>query len=169
MNALTKGFKPAAFRKSKLADRGKVAEDKVREYLEAWASRDTRRDFDRLVDTKAAGRVIRAAAADFEFFCTNGVEVAAGLIEVKETEHPYRLDRKRLTQAARLRKRAKCGCTVLVVVYHSTLKKWRTLSSAQVLDATVGGSWDLRDRPMFDTPGEALAHADGVWMWEALS
>lgn len=163
MNALTKGFKPAAFRKSKLADRGKVAEDKVREYLEAWASRDTRRDFDRLVDTKAAGRVIRAAAADFEFFCTNGVSAAAGLIEVKETEHPYRLDRKRLTQSARLRKRAKCGCAVFVVVYHSTIKKWRVLSKAQTLDATVGGSWDLRDRPVFDTCGEALVDADGMW------
>lgn len=169
MNALTKGFKPAAFRKSKLADRGKVAEEKVREYLEGWASRDPRRDFDRLVDTKAAGRVIRAAAADFEFFCTNDIEAAAGLIEVKETEHPYRLDRKRLTQSARLRKRAKCGCVVVVVVYHSTLKKWRTLSRAQVLDTTVGGSWDLRDRPMYDTAGEALAHCDGLPWWGAMS
>lgn len=163
MSILNKGLKPAPFRKSKLADRGKVAEDKVKVYLDGWAARDPRRDFDRLVDTKAAGRVIRAAAADYEFFCTDGVDSAAGLIEVKETEHPYRLDRKRLTQSARLRKRAKCGCAVFVLVYHSALKKWRTLSKVQVLDATVGGSWDLRDRPLFDTPGEALVHADGLW------
>lgn len=156
-------LKPAPWRKSKLADRGKTAENRVQEYLASWQERDARREFNRLVDTKAAGRVIKAAAADFEFFCLGDFGTAHGLIEVKETEHEYRLDRSRLTQSPRLRKRVKCGGHVFVLVYHSTIRKWRCLSEEQVLDPSVKGSWDLRANPTYDSPGECLAAMSQAW------
>lgn len=159
-----KAYQPAAFRKSKLADRGKVAEDAVQAYLKGWEERDPRREFNRLVDTKAAGRIIKAAAADFEFFCSTEEDVTYhGLIEVKETKHEHRLDRARLTQAPHLRKRIKCGGSVFVLVHHSTIGRWRCLTPEQILDPSTKGSWDLRDNPAFmDVAGCLWA---SHWMW----
>ncbi len=152
----------ASFKKSKLADRGKEAEDAVRAYLEAWAAASERRDFDRLVDTKAAGRTIRAAPADFEAYAleTDSWPTAA-LIEVKETRHAYRLDRSRLTQMPRLRKRAKAGVHVYVLVYHSVERQWRCMTPRTWGEPSTKGSWDLRPLAAFRTPGEALVWADG--------
>ena len=52
------------------------------------------------LDTKAAGRIVKAAKADFEFFYfpTNSVYAFFGLLEVKETEHEYRLQRAKVSQ-----------------------------------------------------------------------
>lgn len=159
-----KAYEPAAFRKSKLADRGKVAEDAVQKYLEGWQGRDARREFNRLVDTKAAGRIIKAAAADFEFFCAVDEDVSYhGLIEVKETQHDYRLSRDRLTQSARLRKRIKCGGAVFVLVYHSTINRWRCLTPEQVSETSTAGSWDLRDNPAFMDVAGCLWASNGMW------
>lgn len=133
--------------KTRFADRGAVAEGLVQGYLEDWQARDSRHEFNRLVDTKAARRIIKAAAADFEWFAWPlGTYAAHGLIEVKETQHEYRLDRDRITQLARLRKRQKCGGSCCVLVYHSTLNLWRVLTvERMVKDGGPGGSWDLRD------------------------
>lgn len=145
------------FKRNKLANRGKPSEDAVAKYLTGWAAGSTEREFNRLVDAKAAGRTIKAAAADFEFFCITDMEERAhGLIEVKETEHEYRLARDKVPQLPRLRKRAKCGGTCVVLVHHSTLKKWR-IASVPVLASTGDvGSWNLKTYPMFDSPGAAL-------------
>lgn len=154
----------SAFKRSKLADRGKVAEDKVKAYLDDWAARSEHRDFERLLDTKAARMIVRAAAADFEAYSiSRGGDRMAALIEVKETQHEYRLDRARLTQAPRLRKRAKAGVRVFVLVYHSTLDKWRCLTPATWGPPGDKGSWDLRDLPLSDGPGEALFVASQAW------
>ena len=156
-------MKTAPFRKSKLANRGSGAEDDVKKFLDDWASRSTRREANRLVDTKAAGRVIKEAAADFEFFCEDGLEAFHGLIEVKETEHEYRLSKSRLTQFARLRKRANCGGDIFVIVYHSTIKRWRVITSADLGEISVTGSWDLRPTPTHLTPALAMAAAHDIW------
>jgi hypothetical protein len=151
------------------ANRGSGSEKKVKEFLEAWQEADTHREFSRLTDAKAAGRIIKAAAADFEYFCAlpkvnswgrdDGEEVVHGLIEVKETEHEYRLGRDRLTQLARLRKRNKCGGTCYVVVYHSTLKAWRVLRVGWLTNNGDKGSWDLRCIPTYSTCQLAM-HAE---------
>lgn len=140
-------------------DRGKVAETATQKYLDKW-HQHPRREYSRLVDTKAAGRIIKAAAADFEFFCENeDAQVFFGLLEVKQTEHDYRLARDKVPQFARMRKRANCGGTCIVLVYHSTINKWRALDVEWMTANGDKGSWNLTDLPSFATAGEALNEA----------
>lgn len=148
-------FKPA----NKFRDRGKEAEKAVQKFLGEWATQCTTREFNRLVDSKAAGRIIAAAAADFEYFYLAELDDPVrlhGLIEVKETEHEYRLARDKVTQLPRLRKRTNCGGICLVLVHHSTLKKWRVVSARDLAETGDKGSWNLKALPLYDTPGAAL-------------
>jgi hypothetical protein len=141
------------------ANRGTFAEKKVKEYLELWQEADPKRESSRLVDSKAAGRVIKAAKADFEYFAWPlGMTCYHGLIEVKETEHEYRLARAKVPQLPNLRKREKCGGSSCVLVYHSTIKKWRVVGVEYLAKEGDKGSWNLSAFPMFATSGEALAH-----------
>lgn len=137
---------------NKFADRGKVAETAVQKFLTEW-NQHPQHEFNRLTDSKAAGRIIKAAAADFEFFMPK----VFGLIEVKETEHEYRLPRDKVPQLARLRKRTNCGGTCVVLVLHSTLGKWRICSVPWLATTGDKGSWNLTDLPLYNTCGEALA------------
>ena len=144
--------------KSKHANRGKEAENATQEYLEWWQARSAYREYSRLTDTKAAGRIIKAAPADFEFYCGGAGDIVPvfGLIEAKQTEHDYRLERSKVPQLPRLRKRSKCGGRCPVLVYHSTLGKWRSVLAPQLMEFGDKGSWNLSGFPAFDTPGAAL-------------
>lgn len=152
-------FKPRSATKQK----GKTAEDAAKKALTVWVARDPmHREFNRLLDSKAAMRIVKAAPADFDYYAMfdpgSDVEQAAfGLIECKETKHEYRLSRSKVTQLPHLVRRARCGGICGVLVYHSTLNKFRILS-AQWLDAREGASWDLRGLPLHDTAEQALAH-----------
>lgn len=140
---------------SRFADRGKVAETAVQKYLTRWAAALPKREFNRLADTKAAGRIIKAAPADFDFYAEGNF----GLIEVKETKHDYRLERSKVSQLPRLRLRASAGGLCLVLVLHSTLNKWRALLVQELTSFGDKGSWNLTDRPLFDNCDDALASA----------
>ena len=135
------------------ADRGKKAEDAVHKALAKWAEGYADREFNRLLDTRAAGRIVKSAAADFEIFAP-GVH---GLVEVKEVAHDYRLARDKLPQMARLRKREMAGGLCLVVVHHSTIKLWRIATAAQLAEGGDKGSWNLTDWPTYIDAGAALA------------
>jgi hypothetical protein len=132
------------------ANRGALAEKAVAKFLADWAG--PTREANRLVDSKAAGRIIKAAAADFEFFCPEG----HGLIEVKQTEHEFRLSRDKVPQLPRLRKRANCGGASLVIVYHSTLGFWRVVDSGWLSENGDKGSWNLSLTQSFLAPSAAL-------------
>jgi hypothetical protein len=152
-------------RKKSLANRGKVGEDIVQKYLTAWMAANTKREFARLVDTKSAGRIIKAADADFAYWCVSEGVAYHGLIEVKETEHGYRLGRDRLTQLPRMRKREKCGGRSFVLVLHTTLGKqgkWRAMGVPYLTDTGDKGSWNLSNLPLCDSAQEALATMDDV-------
>lgn len=147
---------PYAFKsRSRFADRGAVAEKATQKFLELWEASDSHREYNRLVDAKAAGRVIKAAVADFEWFCSAAHDYH-GLIEVKETKHDYRLDKSRITQLARLRRRARAGGLCCVLVYHSTIDKWRVLGVDYMASDPTGGSWNMKDLPLYEGPGDAL-------------
>lgn len=147
-------------KKPGLGDRGKKAEDAVAKFGKAWAENHSEREFNRLLDTRAAGRVIKAAKADFEYFgvMRNGGEQIRfhGLIEVKETQHDYRLSHDKVPQLAALVHRARCGGHCLVLIHHSTSGRWRC-ETAQYLHMTkTGASWDLRNNPTYASAKEAL-------------
>lgn len=150
--------KPSRF-KNRHAGRGTKAEDLVQGYLERWGAARPDREYERLTDAKAAGRILKAAAADFAFYSPQGF----GLIEVKETEHEYRLQRSKVPQLPRLRRRELSGGNCAVLIYHSTLKVWRVaLARALAADTPDGfgrGSWNLSIRQTFPTPAAALAAA----------
>ena len=154
--------------KSSFANRGKKSEDAMAKVLEFWA-KDTlssgHREANRLVDSKAAGRTIKAAAADFEFFCNMPHGAYHGLIEVKETEHEYRLARDKVPQLARLRKRANCGGVCVVAVFHSTLKLWRVVDASVLAVTGDKGSWNLGHVPTHKNLAEALAESHPEVWW----
>jgi hypothetical protein len=144
---------------NRFADRGAVAEKAVMAYLVKWMAAEPAREFERLVDSKAAGRTIKAAAADFDFHCLDSRGFGcSGLIEVKETQHEYRLARDKVPQLPRLRRRARCGGLCIVLVLHSTTGQWKALTSAWMEFNGDKGSWNLKELPAFDTPYGALNH-----------
>lgn len=156
----------ATFKKPpRFADRGKSAETATQKYLEVWQAGHPGREYNRLVDSKAAGRIIKAAAADFEFYYLNASGTSTfGLLEVKETQHEYRLARDKLPQLPRLRKRSKCGGMCLVAILHSSTGKWRVVSAPHLAVTGDKGSWDLTEFALHDTVGAALdAWAPGVF------
>jgi penicillin-binding protein-related factor A (putative recombinase) len=150
------------------ANRGQYAEDKVREYLQWWEKSNTHNEANRLIDTKAAGRIVKAAKADFDYYTNAFGTTLHGLIEAKQTEHDYRLERSKVSQLPTLRKREKCGGISYVVVYHSTLKVWRAMSIPYLSNNGDKGSWDLRAIPTYPTCWESLGGQDpetfGRWV-----
>lgn len=145
---------------NKFSNRGVKAESAMAKFLSVWSGETTYREVNRLVDSKAAGRVIKAAAADFEYFEARWPsDTRHGLIEVKSTEHDYRLARDKLPQLARLRKRTKCGGKCLVAVYHSTLDIWRVVDVEWLLSNGDKGSWNLSDVKWYGALDDAMAGA----------
>jgi hypothetical protein len=138
---------------SRHANKGKKSEDAMAKFLAEWSG--PFKEFNRLVDSKAAGRIIKAAAADFEYFSLMG----HGLIEVKETEHEYRLSRDKVPQLARLRKRANCGGLCFVAVHHSTTKLWRMVDTEYLTSTGDKGSWNLSDVPAYTDLATAMQEA----------
>jgi hypothetical protein len=143
-----------SFKRNSLADRGKEAEKAAHDYLKGWASGHTDRDFERLADTKSAGRIIKQAKADFE--ALRGGQYV--LLECKQTAHDYRLERSKLTQLPRLRKQALAGATCVVLVYHSASRAWHCVPVEWLMRPNDKGSWDLRPLAAFQTCGEALSY-----------
>jgi len=143
-----------SFKRSKLADRGKEAEKQLQTYLDTWAHGRIDRDYERLVDSKSAGRIVKAAKADFEAL-HSGTYV---LLECKQTAHDYRLERAKVTQLPRLRKQAAAGAACFVLVYHSTTRLWRCASLEWLMLPNDKGSWNLSSLPVYPTVAAALEY-----------
>ena len=144
----------AAAQRSAHADRGAYAEARVAEALKSWVRGGPGREANRLLDTRAAKRIVRSAPADFEFFCVS--PACHGLIEVKSTVHEYRLAHDKVPQLPSLRQRAGCGGLCAVLVYHSTSKVWRSASVRWLVLALGGASWDLTPLDTYPTARAAL-------------
>lgn len=140
--------------KSKNANKGKEAEKLVAKFLDEWAACSPKRSYERLVDARAAGRTIKAAASDFCCWSFTSLGHYTVFIEVKQTLHQYRLARDKVPQLPRLRKLTTCGCTCLILIYHSTLDSWRVVKADEL--AIDVPSWDFSDKPTYPTPGAAL-------------
>lgn len=138
------------------ANRGKWAEAQAHDYLKDLSARKAKFDFERMPDARAAMGRFKAMIGDFEFFLPG----QHGVIEVKETKHSYRIAKDKLEQLPRLQKRAMCGGTCVVLVYHSGIEQWRALLAT---DLKVGlPSWDLSLYRLYDSAGEALAQFEGL-------
>ena len=131
------------------ANRGKSAEKSVDAVLKKWNNLAAFA-YHRLPDARSARGALAAQPADF-YFCSKGV---FGHLEVKETEHEYRLAKDKVSQLAILKKFSMAGAVSLVLVHHSTLKKWRVLYAGGL--ASDVPSWDLREVQTYDSAEDAL-------------
>lgn len=124
------------------ANRGKVAEKLVKRQLEKLSLQSNTASY-RLPDAHAGS--FQATLADF-LLVHKGVMY---LLEVKETQHDYRLPVANYSpdQVARMRRFQLAGAEAHVLIYHANLSKWRTAPVDYFL-TREGGSWDLRNLPL---------------------
>lgn len=135
-----------------VANRGKSAEKKVRDYLKKVDERLLNWDFERLSDARSAGgRGAKIVVGDYAIFNP----AFHGVIEVKEIAHDYRIPAANITQLPKLRKRALAGGHCYVLVLHTTTGKWRRILATD-LELRNTGSWDLRPYPEYDSLEDAL-------------
>ena len=117
--------------------RGKYAESHFQGELFSRKKKDAHFDYDRLLDSKAAGRIVAAQVADFLLFF--GGSVAA--VEVKEIKKGFRLPKKSFPQLARIRRRMQTGSLGFLVVYTAESSQWFLVDVGCMEDAV---SWELR-------------------------
>jgi len=135
---------------AKVGERGKVAEKTVQKVLEAWNTKHETFAFHRLPDARSAGGRLGAQPSDFLFYEGD----YGGFIEVKETEHPSRLAKDKISQLPILRKFSLAGARSIVIVYHSTIKLWR-IARLEWFEGTPA-SWDLSALPTFASAEAAM-------------
>ena len=125
------------------ANRGKYAEAAVKKQLASI----NRMDF-------AWHRFPDARAGSFTPTLADFLAVDCGrvrLLEVKEVAHDYRLPRPNFSADSRARMRMfqAAGSVCEVLVYFSTIKKWR-YADLEYFGTQTTGSWDMRDLPVIN-------------------
>lgn len=138
--------------RSKIGQRGKVAEGIVQRRLQALAQ-SAGKAFYRLPDFRAGS--MQPTLADFLYFENKETTV----IEVKEVNHDYRLPFSNFdaAQVARMRVLELAGVNAIVLVYHSSNKTWRKIPVGFfVTRGTKAGSWVLSEFPAFNRIEEVL-------------
>lgn len=128
---------------------GKETEKLVEKLFDQWNA-DSRFSWHRLPDAKAARGFLAAQPADYAWWrLPHG-----GYLEVKATQHEYRLAKDKVKQLPLLQKHALAGARCFVLVHHYLLGKWRVVNATKM---EIGvPSWDLRSYPLFDSAEDAL-------------
>ena len=132
-----------------ISNTGKKAEKLVEAVLKKWNNRSGFAYF-RLPDSRAARNFLMAQPGDFAYYCGP----RAGILEVKSTQHSYRLAQDKISQLPTLKKLSAAGAANLVLVNHTTEGVWRVLYPSG-LDSSAP-SWDLREVPTYPDAESAL-------------
>ena len=130
-------------------DRGKAAEKAVEKVLKEW-NQYAIFAYWRLPDARSARSFLTAQPGDFGWFCDG----RGGILEVKSTQHAYRIAKDKISQLATLKKLDLAGAENLILIHHTTENVWRMVRPGN-LDSDLP-SWDLREVPTFKTPEAAL-------------
>lgn len=142
--------KKRAPKKETIGERGKNAEAEVTKVLEVWNGAYASFAYERLPDARAARGRLKAQIADFMVWnLPHNIP-----LEVKSTEHNYRIEKDKLDQLPRLKKVALAGAKCYVLVHFKTIDKWR-VAPISYFEFGVP-SWDMSNLKTFDTPKEAL-------------
>lgn len=141
------------------ADRGKWAEKEVAKVLAHYNSKYSKFAFDRLPDARAARGALKAQLCDF-IAIHGGHPPMFYMVEVKEVKHDYRLPRDKVSQLPRMRAWSMAGGLGVILVFHSTIQKWRGIELGDLEGNPP--SWDLSEHPTFDTALEAYQHVTVV-------
>lgn len=140
---------------NQVGQRGKKAEKLAQVMLDTLNLQRANFAYLRLPDARAAMGRMKAMPADYLVF-TQGRTIA---LEVKQSEHSYRLARDKLPQLAVLRKLQWAGVRALVLLYHSVENCWRSMDLS-AFDGDIPPSWDLSEYTTYPTAREAF---DAWW------
>lgn len=147
-------------KKEELGQRGKRAEKSVRDHFEKLNEQYATFCYERLPDARAAMGRIKKQMADYLCWWRDTDEVGdydfryQVPLEVKSTEHDYRLAKDKLEQLPKLKKVAMAGAFPHVLVHFKAIDKWR-IAPADYFESGVP-SWDMRDLPTFESAQAAL-------------
>lgn len=122
-----------------LGSRGKSAETKVFDILSKWQKAGQNSDFDRLLDSRSAGRIVAAQVADFLLF----FQGSSATLEVKEIKKGSRLTKKSFPQLPRMVRRELTGCKGFLIAHTKEDDKWRVVRVANM--ALGAPSWKLSE------------------------
>lgn len=124
-------------KRKELSSRGKSAEKKVQEILTKWGKKVRKFDFDRLLDSKAAGTIVAAQVSDFLLFYKG----RSATLEVKELKEGLRISKKAYPQHGRMCRRDRAGCKGYLLVHTVSTEQWWVVLAD---DMTLGSaSWLL--------------------------
>lgn len=137
MSKEDEGFLEAKARR-KRGTQGKPAEEVAHKALAELRASNLNFDFDRMLDSRAAGRTVSATVADFTF-CYQG---RAGALEIKSMKDGHRLAYGDFPQYPRMKRRAAAGALCLVAVYVREIRVWR-IANVLDLEEITRGSWDI--------------------------
>lgn len=140
--------------------RGKAAEKAVEKVLTGYNEKLLAFAWHRLPDARAARGRLKAQPADYYL----AVAGRAYHLEIKETSHSSRLAKDKLAQIPLLRKFNLAGMPFAVLVYHTELKRWRSIPGT-FFDGDIPPSWDLSSFPLLDS-AEAAFQATG-WLTQS--
>ena len=119
--------------------RGKSAETKVYDILSSWQKEDRYFDFDRLLDSRSAGKIVAAQVSDFLIFRVG----RSATLEVKEIKKGMRLSKGSFPQHPRMVRRELTGCKGFLIVYTVDTDLWW---AARVTGMEAGvPSWKLQE------------------------
>lgn len=135
--------------KDTTGQRGKAAEKAIEGVLKKWNDK-ANFAYWRLPDSRSARSYLAAQPGDFVYFA----DPYAGIIEVKETSHPVRISKDKISQLPNLHKLSLAGAHSVVVVHHSATKLWRAIHPHQLPFGAA--SWDLSGFTTFETAEAAL-------------
>ena len=116
---------------SNLGTRGKWAEKQVLEWLGPRSDNDIKFAFHRLPDARSARGALASQPADY-YVMHNGQFTH---LEVKETEHPLRLVRGKVSQYGTLKKFWLAGGKTNLVVYRSHSDTWTFFTTEELFKA----------------------------------
>lgn len=121
--------------RKELSSRGKSAESKTHDILLRWSKKNRQFDFDRLLDSKAAGKLVAAQVSDFLLFYKG----RAASLEIKEMKTGLRLPKKSFPQHGRMMRREYAGCRGFLVVNTKDTNLWWVIRVTDMLLGAV--SW----------------------------
>jgi hypothetical protein len=134
-----------------IGQRGKEAEKEVNDLFTRWNAKEGF-SFHRLPDARSARSFLKAQPADFIV----AVDPHGGIfVEVKDSQHPYRIAKDKVSQLPTLRKFDLAGMRFLVLVKHTEQRLWRVIPPS-FFDGDIPPSWDLRSLPLHESAEAAL-------------
>ena len=132
-----------------VGQRGKKSEKIVEELFKKWNNKASFTHH-RFPDARSARGAIKSQPGDMLFFCSG----RGGVVEVKETQHLFRIAKDKIPQLPTLHKFELAGALCVILVHHSVAHTWRAVPAKELPNGV--SSWDLSGWPEYPDAESAL-------------